>query len=133
MWKQIWLYSIDGSTDNAICSLGKNYVDVTFLHVKNVLILYHCIRYKAKFHSLVCVCTRYHLLFKFAVEHHGWSREKERILTNKFYNQILHLAVLVIPVNRHLLHCKHIVLLVILSDPDGIITVTACFIWDWLL
>jgi len=67
----------DGSTDNSVSSLGKNYVGVTFLHVKNVptlaivIILYHCIRYKAKFHSLVCmcVCTRYYLLFKFAVEH----------------------------------------------------------------
>lgn len=67
----------DGSTDKSVCSLGKNDVGVTFLHVKNlptlaiVIILYHCIRYKAKFHSLplVCVCTMYHLLFKFAVEH----------------------------------------------------------------
>lgn len=55
-------------------------------------------------------------------------REKERILTNKFHNLISHLAVLVGPVNRHLLRCKHIVLLVILSDLNGIITVTSCFI-----
>jgi len=55
------LLNRDGSTDNSVCSLGKNDVGVTFLHVKNVptlaivIILYHCIRYKAKFYSLVCV------------------------------------------------------------------------------
>ena len=54
----------DGSTDKSVCSLGKNDVGVTFLHVKNlptlaiVIILYHCIRYKAKFHSLApCMCV----------------------------------------------------------------------------
>lgn len=68
MAADVILLNRDGSKDNSVCSLGKNDVGVTFLHVKNVptlaivIILYHCIRYKAK----LCVCTRYHLLLKFA-------------------------------------------------------------------
>lgn len=91
-----WVADVD-----SLCLLGKNYVGETFLHVKNfpahaiVIILYHRRKCKAKYCSLICVCTRYHLLFRFAVEHlwQDKSREGEKILTNKFHTSgmILHL------------------------------------------